>query len=397
MITCSLLLVLFSSCSATAAPFEATLLRADGTNLNEDSVPKYALASTRPTLHWSISVSDLSKRGLTPKSYVLTLHDLSADPLKSKPSFVSHVIHSSSTTHLWSNHQDLPVLTSGTLYEWHVSGTLSNNDTYVSQPGRFRISLLKDQAWHNVSWLGSNDFNVYQTQFHVGATKPLDAALYIAGLGYSNVMLNGKPIGKSHLVTAPWTANERLVGFSALDVTANLLANQVNSLTVMLGNGWREQSDFPYGDHELGDDSVQKVLRAQLYFGSASSTKPITYTGDGTWTAAVGPSTYDSVYNGETFNATLMSRLMTAALNDTSTWQSAPQTKGPRGKMIPWSAPQVEITQEIKPISVHSPAPHVFVFDFGVNLAGVVRLNKLVNCKENERIILQHGELHTVY
>jgi hypothetical protein len=387
-----LLLVLVSSCSANGAPFEATLLRADGTNLNEESVPQYALASSTPTLHWSIRASI---RGLAPKSYVLTLHDLSADPLKTQPSFVSHVIHSSSTTHLWSSHQDFPVLTSGTLYEWHVSGTLSNNDTYSTraQPGRFRISLLQDQAWHNVSWLGSNDFNVYQTQFHVGATKPLDAILYIAGLGYSNVMLNGKPIGKNHLVTAPWTANERLVGFSALDVTANLLSNQVNSLTVMLGNGWREQSDFPYRDHdELGDDSVQKVLRAQLYFGSASSTKPITYTGDGTWTAAVGPSTYDSVYNGETFNATRMSYLMTATLNDTSTWQSAPQTKGPRGKMIPWSAPQVEITQEIPPISVHSPAPHVFVFDFGVNLAGVVRLNKLVHCKENERIILQHGK-----
>ena len=61
--------------------------------------------------------------------------------------------------------------------------------------------------------------------------------------------------------------------------------------------------------------------------------------------------------------------------------------------MIPWSAPNVEITDEIEPIAIHSPAPHIYVYDFGVNVAGVVRLNDITNCNENDVIVMKHAEM----
>ena len=299
------ILTLFSLLFLTTdAAFHSTLLRAGGTNLNNRLLPQYSLSTASPTLTWSIVESDnatnAAPRGVQPLSYVLKLHDVS----ENVSLFESNEIRSAVTKHSFSDFP--PVLQAGHLYTWTVSGKLSNNHTYaaavLSAPGAFRISLLTDQSWDAVAWLGSTTYNVYQTHVTVTeASKPVDAVLYIAGLGYSNIKVNGKKVGANHLVTAPWTANERLIGFSALDVTDNLVVG-INTITVMLGNGWREQTDFKSQDpNELGGDTIQKVVRAQLFLSTA--TAPATYTGDGTWKAAVGPVTYDSVYNGETYNA----------------------------------------------------------------------------------------------
>ena len=202
-------------------------------------------------------------------------------------------------------------------------------------PRRFRISLLpaSDDPWDGVAWLGSDSLNVYETQFRL-SKLPSEATLYVCGLGFSSVSVNGFTLDAA-LVTAPWTANERLVGFSALDIHTFLRPDALNNLTISLGMGWRDQSAFGYIDGgELQTDKTARVLRAQLRTApNTTLTHTVTHPrptlgpprpapprpratdcavlitervrvcfvaqGDGTWKAAVGPVIYDSVYNGE--------------------------------------------------------------------------------------------------
>ena len=140
------------------------------------------------------------------------------------------------------------------------------------------------------------------------------------------------------------------------------------------------------------------MLRAQLKVGAAGTVR--THTGDGTWKAAAGPVTADSVYNGEDYDATIT---MAMALADdgvgspTATWVAAPvlaASASPAGVMVPWSAPPIGITDTVKPVSVvqSKTAPEIYVVDFGVNLAGVVNL-KAFPCARGSVLTFRHAEI----
>ena len=382
--------------SSTLSPrtFCSADLRADGTNQWTSS---YALGTSFPTLTWgikSINNDQDQQRSVLPVSFTVTMTDISTGT-----SFTTDAIISSQTRHVF-NHSTFPLL-SGHSYQWRVHGVLSfaktemavyHTDTTAAQAdAQFHISLLKDAAWNDVAWIGSNTTNVYRTTFNVsklnGNSTPF---LYVAGLGYSFVEVNGKKIDVQHLVTAPWTANERLVGFSALDISSYLIPQTTNAITITLGNGWRSVNDFPSDDKELGGDTTQRVLRAQLVLSPGSP--PVTFTGDGTWKTIQGPSTFDSVYDGETYDASFELKFQ-----HQSAWFPATvlsKNEGPRGKMIPWSSPPVSINRIIPPVSMTQPVKNVYVYDFGVNVAGVVRLNRIPqDCVEGDSILLHHGEI----
>ena len=294
---CHIVLGFLTAVFAASGPAPVAL-RADGTNLLDDTLPQYALDSGRPRFEWTPLVAD-GTRGMRQKSFSLVVREAaypavpviwSLGPLLSgTPSFVFNGTHP---------------LKSGTMYEWAVSTVLTDGITEVASalspfarserpqsshdsclgflerqhlagnsrmccarlfPRRFRISLLpaSDDPWDGVAWLGSDSLNVYETQFRL-STLPSEATLYVCGLGFSSVSVNGFTLDAA-LVTAPWTANERLVGFSALDIHTFLRPDALNNLTISLGMGWRDQSAFGYIDGgELQNDKTARVLRAQL-------------------------------------------------------------------------------------------------------------------------------------
>ena len=96
------------------------------------------------------------------------------------------------------------LLVPGTLYEWTVSTVSSSGfASPPSAPARFRTSLLGDEPWEDVAWLGSDSLNVYRTTFSIGTEELTDAVLYVCGLGYSTVSVNGEDVPGMRLVTAP--------------------------------------------------------------------------------------------------------------------------------------------------------------------------------------------------
>eukprot|EP00965_Chrysotila_dentata_P029096 967553-Pleurochrysis_carterae.AAC.1 len=66
---------------------------------------------------------------------------------------------------------------------------------------------------------------LYRADFLAPPTSALASlTLYIAGLGFSAISLNGKTMHATHLATSPWTSNVRRIGFSTIDLTAAIPA-----------------------------------------------------------------------------------------------------------------------------------------------------------------------------
>lgn len=116
----------------------------------------------------------------------------------------------------------------------------------------------------------------------------------------------------------------------------------------------------------------------------------------GTWVATQSPITFDSLYDGETYNATLEAGLegwATAAYN-ASTWQSTRPAVGPAvNATLSWIAapPTVEVGQ-LPAVALYESSPSSYVFDFGRNSAGVVRM-ALQPCPPGTAITLRHAEV----
>ena len=141
---------------------------------------------------------------------------------------------------------------------------------------------LRAVDWDAVSWIGSNTTNVYKTRFSVADALPHDATFFVAGLGYSVVKINGEYFPGMRLTTPAWTPNERLVAFSSLDVRKLLKVNQENEIEVALGHGWRNMTDYPSRDGELGLDLTQSVcfVLKLVFTTSDGQQKIVSKTGD---------------------------------------------------------------------------------------------------------------------
>lgn len=257
-------------------------------------------------------------------------------------------------------------------------------------------SLLQPSppSWDDVSWLGAHNTSTYKTSFDV----PSDAkscTLFAIGLGYSSLSVNGKPAPSEvlHLVTSPWTNNERINAYASVELSGPVLGLKLgasNTVGFSLGVGWRDPI-FTRKDKDFPGDMVERVLRAQVHCDG----KVVTKTGDATWLALTSqsPVLSSSVYDGEVFDARIKDPLAGDA--DAAIWAPATALEPsacPHGKMVPWLSPPVAVTATVKPVKITNPRPDTFVVDFGSNLAGVVELVGAV-CARGSNITLKHAEI----
>ena len=112
-----------------------------------------------------------------------------------------------------------------------------------SRPALVHVSLLHSAAdWAGVAWLGSNTTNRYRAEFALpdARTRPrAHVTLYLAGLGYSRVVVNGQPLGRLRMFSAAWTETRKQVRFAAVDVS-KMVTDGLNAVAVELGHGRRD-------------------------------------------------------------------------------------------------------------------------------------------------------------
>ena len=256
---------------------------------------------------------------------------------------------------------------------WDANGTMSS----WSEPASFSIGLLNENSWTGkwISYPYSKDrpLPYFRKTFQTGEEKNAAverATLYFCGLGAGELYLNGQLVDSTRFLDPAQTNYEQYALYSTFDVTS-LLEKGENCLGVMLGNGWFTQdaawngAPFSYGP---------PMLRAQLVIFYNDGSKDI-IASDESWTWQEGPIQKTNIYLGESYDARKEIKGWSSADFQAENWQPA--------QLVEKSAPPVLKAQLMNPIRKKDVIQAIkmwqepsgnWIFDFGVNAAGVVQL-----------------------
>ena len=293
-------------------------------------------------------------------------------------------------------------LESNTIYYWRVKWWDKNDDknSEFSEIAKFETAFLKEYDW-KADWITRKAFTIkkekkkfqYKSGIHafLGIVKEYygvyirkefniskkiqHARLYICGLGHYELRINGKKIG-DRILDPGWTDFEKIALYSTYDIGNSL--KEKNAIGVILGNGrYLEKYGYKY-----------PKLIMQLNIQYEDGTKDSICSND-TWKVSQGPILENGLYYGEKYDARLEIPGWDKPDYNDSSWQNTVVVDGP--KLASQLMPPIRNTKIVKPKRLYSTTPGVYIFDFGQNFTGFVRL-KVYGPKGSE-IKIRHSEL----
>ena len=243
-------------------------------------------------------------------------------------------------------------LESGATYYWKVRYWDSNGRmSPFSRPMNFGCGLFSPADWRG-QWIGGR--NQLRKEFNL-PKKVVRAKVFMCGLGYSELRLNGRKVGR-HALDPAWTTYDKRALYVTYDVTGYLRPG-ANAAAVSLGQGWFKGLALLFQlDIELEGGERLRVVS------------------DGSWKAKSGPIVADSIYNGETYDARLETPGWDRAGYDDAGWSVAEPVGGPKGVLSSQMMPAIQVTDTIVPLTMSCPKPGIYVFDMGQNFAGWAEL-----------------------
>jgi alpha-L-rhamnosidase len=231
---------------------------------------------------------------------------------------------------------------------------------------------------------------MFRKEFLIGK-KISRARIYVSGLGYYELHLNGQRVG-DRVLDPGWTTYSKRVLYSSYDVTDQVKRGQ-NALGVMLGNGWFNPLPLRLWGHinprehlTVGEPRVIVQLVAEFADGTSQ-----TIVTDESWKVGNGPILRNSVYLGEVYDTRKEQPGWDRPGFDDSGWPQAARATEPLGPLQAQSAPPIRVTRTLKPVKLTEPKPGVWIFDLGQNFAGWARLR--VQGPSGTRVRLRYGEL----
>ncbi len=240
-------------------------------------------------------------------------------------------------------------------------------------------------------WLGHSTSPVGQlrTEFALQSNAAVrEAWLYASGIGYSEYELNGRKVFDDDRTLDPaWTDYTQRVMFVAENVTR--LLQRVNCLGVWLGNGWFSQDQWiAPAKQEPSFVGPRVSLTLSISFVDGQTQQIDSHTS--LFTARLGPILQDSVYHGEQFD-TRVHVANWSSVGGGAEFAVRPEAMSPPGgALFLQTQPPVRILRCFQPVRVIDALLNLQIFDFGVNAAGVLRIN--ATGPRGTTVIARHAE-----
>jgi alpha-L-rhamnosidase len=300
-----------------------------------------------------------------------------------------------------------PLTVSDTDIEWKVSVQLEkignhNYPTLWSEVARFRTAIVGpwQAKWITGGTLLRKEFTLPTTML-----PKKYATLFVSGIGYHHVYLDGNKIG-DHQLDPGWTDFSKRVWYSTYDMTSILqdsstASSSTHVLAVMLGNGWWSCGPPPGSNQPMcSDDPPQFILQLQV------DGKPVLLS-DESWNVSDGsPVIYNSLYNGETYDARIAERIHGWQLPgydvSSCSWTAArlAGSVATNAKLVSQLFPPIRHISTSAPVSIVVVPQRPFdtatnitqLVDFGNNQAAVVRLKRIF-CPSGTVVTLRHAEV----
>ena len=213
------------------------------------------------------------------------------------------------------------------------------------------------------------------------------AELIITGLGYYELFVNGKKITKGPL--APYRSNiDDYIYYDSYDIASELSVGK-NVIGIMLGNGIRNAPGAYIWDFEKarfrGAPITAFSLTVKYKDGSGE-----TVVSDADTLTAPSPVIFDDLHFGEYYDARLEIPGWNLPDFDDSGWSRAVPAEPPRGEARLCEADPITVRSVIKPVSVTEYKDGSYIYDFGVNTAGLCKLR--INGTKGQKVLMRFFE-----
>ncbi|OFX31867.1 MAG: hypothetical protein A2W90_18730 [Bacteroidetes bacterium GWF2_42_66] len=248
----------------------------------------------------------------------------------------------------------------------------NNHLSEWSEPAFWEMGLLNPDDW-KAKWIAfeSASSPLFRKEFEV-SKEIKDARVYISGLGYYELSMNGSRIG-DHVLDPGQTDYEQRTFYVVYDVT-NQLKQGHNAIGVMLGDGWYHQTAVNHGKYGW-KDVIYGIPRLifQLHLTFSDGKREIIIS-DETWKVFSGPVIANNIYAGEQYDARLEKTGWDTPGYDDSSWEKVMIVESPGGRLVSQQLPPIKRMQTIKPVALNNPKPGIYIYDMGQNFAGWVKL-----------------------
>ena len=179
--------------------------------------------------------------------------------------------------------------------------------------------------------------------------------MYVSGLGYHEVRLNGAKVG-DHLLDPAWTCYDKRVLYATHDVTSQLHEGD-NALGIMLGNGWfnplpLRMWGFLNPRERLITGRPRAIVQLNIEYADGSATQVVS---DESWRTADGPILKNSIYLGELYDARKELAGWDAPGFDDQSWHAVAIENAALGVLHAQSQPPIRITEELPALKVSEP------------------------------------------
>jgi len=346
------------------------------------------IGTAQPAFSWILTSSG---RGQAQTAYqILVSRDRDKLAQNSGDLWNSGQVTSGQSSHIV--YQGAP-LAGGTQYYWKIRvWDQTGNAVNFSPVNSFTTALLRPEEWH-ARWIGlgespavTAELGYYQSpeqapdvtvdarsvllRKKIELAKPVKTArIFVTGLGYYELYLNGEKVGNRVLNPAK-TFYRKQVLFDVFDVT-ELIAGKKLGIGLHLGNGWFNPLKKWWSWRMQWYGTKRAIFQMHLEYTDGTTEMILS---DASWRAASGPVVSSCVYDGEIYDARLEQPGWSKFDFDDAGWQTAAELDAPGGEMVPQQMEAIEVTETIKPVKISSPDSGVFVFDLGQNFAGWARL-----------------------
>lgn len=265
-----------------------------------------------------------------------------------------------------------------------------------SDVATWSMGLLSPDDW-SAQWIGdptpSTDsvaVTMLRHRFTL-ASSPSRAIVYATALGVYELRINGQRVG-DHVLAPEFTDYHTRTQYQAYDVTA-LLHPGANVIAANLGDGWYAggiglaealvgQRRNIYGNHPR--------LLAQLDVTTPHGVTRIVT--DSSWRVTRdGPIRSADILNGDEYDARHEMPGWDTPHFDDHGWHVADVATGVHTTLVAQPNEPVRVTEELHPIAMTEPRPHVYVYDMGQNMVGWVRLT--AHGPRGTTVTVAHGEM----
>ncbi|HEC44717.1 MAG TPA: hypothetical protein ENI20_18020 [Bacteroides sp.] len=280
-----------------------------------------------------------------------------------------------------------------------------------SEPVIFNTGLLKEEDW-TADWIGRGDPDevwsdvyafadrrvseevqnvtpeprspLFRHEFRV--EKPVRRArLFVVGLGFYELRLNGEKVGQ-HVLSPAKTIFRKRILYDTYDVTSELSSGE-NALGIILGNGWFNGQKKYWGWQMQWHGSPRAIMQLDIEYTDGSKSRVVT---DGSWKSSWSPVTFNCLFDGEHYDARLEQEGWDTPGFDDRSWSPANVVPSPGGKLASALHEPGLVTQIIEPLAVYEARPDTFVFDLGQNIAGWIRLK--VEGPAGTKVVMRFAE-----